>query len=235
MGILNWWNGSPARPSGAEISQALDSLVPPLKPLDDDELAEVRIRDGHGNRVRVRHILFRLPPRATTDDRAKLLQIATTVRDRVERGEDFAELARDVTMEFGGRGYGGDLEFFERSRMVKAFEAVLFSLQAGKVSGLVETPFGYHVIKVVEGSEGAMRDHAAFRQVILRGERQRAVRLYLECLQIRASLQIHSDAEIVLREMAKRPGKRPGFWAAKRPLVRFSGGALTVGEMAELL
>ena len=84
---------------------------------------------------------------------AEVRNKAGEVLRRVKAGEDFGELAK----QFGGDGTkdkGGDLGWFKRGAMVKSFEDVAFSLQPGQVSDVVETEFGYHIIKVDERRTG---------------------------------------------------------------------------------
>jgi peptidyl-prolyl cis-trans isomerase C len=69
---------------------------------------------------------------------------------RVRAGEDFAKLANEFTEDPSGKGSGGDLGWFGRGMMVKPFEEAAFTLKPGEVSGVVETVFGYHIIKVDE-------------------------------------------------------------------------------------
>lgn len=235
MGILKWWKRASARPSDAELIQVLDRLVPPAAPPADSELADIWRREGPGTLVRARHILFRPSWGATASERDHLLRRAEAVRERAANGEDFAELARRFTMEPGGRERAGDLGKFGLGRMVEAFERAAFALQPGEISGVVETPFGYHLIKVEERSESVMRDKDEFRDLVVRRERQRAIGTYVGKLIIRAAMQVERGAEEVLREMAKHPGRKPGLWEGRQPLVRFRGGKLTVREMAGLL
>jgi parvulin-like peptidyl-prolyl isomerase len=87
----------------------------------------------------------------TSKERAK----AEAVLRRARAGEDFAALAKETTEEPGGGDRGGDLGWFGRNQMVKPFEEAAFALQAGGLSGIVETQFGFHVIKVEERRAGA--------------------------------------------------------------------------------
>ncbi len=71
---------------------------------------------------------------------------AKEVLDKLNKGESFAKLAEQYSID-GSRKMGGDLGFFGRGMMVREFESAAFTLEKGKVSGIVKTQFGYHIIK----------------------------------------------------------------------------------------
>ncbi|HKP38843.1 MAG TPA: peptidylprolyl isomerase [Pyrinomonadaceae bacterium] len=79
---------------------------------------------------------------------------AEEVLKRVRGGEDFASLAKQFSTDPGSKENGGDLGWFGRGRMVPEFEKAAFALQAGQVSEIVESPFGFHIIKVDERRTG---------------------------------------------------------------------------------
>jgi hypothetical protein len=69
---------------------------------------------------------------------------------RARAGEDFAALAREFSTDPGSKGEGGDLGWFGRGVMVKPFEETAFALKVGEVSEVIESPFGFHIIKLEE-------------------------------------------------------------------------------------
>ena len=72
---------------------------------------------------------------------------ALAVLERLKKGEKFAELAKELSLDTGSGKRGGDLGYFGRGRMVKPFEAAAFKLSVGQISEPVKTEFGYHIIK----------------------------------------------------------------------------------------
>ena len=99
-------------------------------------------------RVQARHILFSSDPNDSAEDKAEVRKEASALLEKVRAGEDFATLATDHSADTASAANGGDLGFFSRGRMVKPFEDEAFRLGVGEVSDLVETQFGYHIIKV---------------------------------------------------------------------------------------
>ena len=96
--------------------------------------------------LKASHILIGADAKATPEERQAAQQKANDLLAKIKGGADFAELAKaESTCPSAKKG--GDLGSFGRGQMVKPFEEVAFSLQDGEVSEVVETPFGYHIIK----------------------------------------------------------------------------------------
>ena len=79
---------------------------------------------------------------------------AQKVISRLEKGEDFAELAGELSLDPGSRDEGGDLGFFTRNVMAEEFEKVAFDQKDGAVSAPVKTMHGYHIIETLEHKKG---------------------------------------------------------------------------------
>lgn len=99
--------------------------------------------------VRARHILIKVAPQADDSERAEARKRLGMIQQKLQKGEDFAALAREAS-EGPSSARGGDLGYFGRGQMVKSFEEEAFALKPGEVSGIVETKFGYHLIKVID-------------------------------------------------------------------------------------
>ncbi|HWT00552.1 MAG TPA: peptidylprolyl isomerase [Pyrinomonadaceae bacterium] len=104
-------------------------------------------------------------------DPAKARTQAEEILKRARSGEDFKKLAGEYTTEPGGKEREGDLGWFGRGQMVKPFEDAAFALQAGQISDIVESDFGYHIIKVEErgmkpGPDGKPEEQVHARHIL---------------------------------------------------------------------
>jgi peptidyl-prolyl cis-trans isomerase C len=101
-------------------------------------------------RVRASHILIAFPEKADAPAKAQAKAKADQVLKDVKAGKDFAALAKEHSQDPGSAVNGGDLGFFQKGQMVGPFNDVAFTLAPGAISDVVETQFGYHIIKVAE-------------------------------------------------------------------------------------
>jgi len=74
---------------------------------------------------------------------------AQAVMQRIERGEKFTNIAKEISLCPSGKR-GGDLGTFGRGKMVREFEQAAFTLQKGQISPIVKTKFGYHILRRLE-------------------------------------------------------------------------------------
>ncbi len=100
--------------------------------------------------VRASHILIRSAETDSAAVRADARKKVEGVLAELRGGRDFADAAKQHSQDPGSAQNGGDVGYFARGRMVPQFEAAAFTLEIGKVSDIVETPFGFHILKVAE-------------------------------------------------------------------------------------
>jgi len=99
--------------------------------------------------VQASHILIKFSPDADDPQKAEARKEIEQIQEKLKNGEDFAALAKEFSKCPSG-AKGGDLGHFGRGQMVGPFEDSAFALEPGKTSDVVETSFGYHLIKVVD-------------------------------------------------------------------------------------
>lgn len=109
--------------------------------------------------IKARHILIKVDKSASEEDKKQARKKAEDILSKIKAGEDFAKLASEFSDDPGSKSKGGDLDFFARGRMVKPFEDAAFALKPGEVSGIVESPFGYHIIKVDETKDAGVEPY----------------------------------------------------------------------------
>jgi peptidyl-prolyl cis-trans isomerase C len=107
-----------------------------------------------GESVRASHILIAVPKGADAATKAQARAKAEGILKDVKAGKDFAALAKENSADPGSAAQGGDLGFFQQGQMVGPFNDAAFSLAPGAISDVVETDFGFHIIKVAEKKEG---------------------------------------------------------------------------------
>jgi peptidyl-prolyl cis-trans isomerase D len=126
-------------------------------------LADYQVKD----QVKARHILIAVPEGADAKTDAAAKAKAQGILDQLHHGGDFAALAKANSDDPGSKDNGGDLGFFQRGKMVPAFEQAAFALQPGQISGLVKTSFGYHIIQVEEKQTAHTKPLAEVQSTIL--------------------------------------------------------------------
>jgi peptidyl-prolyl cis-trans isomerase D len=169
-------------------------------------------------KVRARHILFRIPPKAKTSEIQAIQKRAEMVLELARKGEDFAELARKYS-EDSTASKGGDLGYFTREDMVKPFSDSAFSLEKGEISGLVRTRFGLHIIKVEDIKEESIKPLSEVKESVIQSVKQEQAS---EIARQRAESFIDLSRSLDDMQKAARekslPVKESGFFAADEPI-----------------
>jgi len=107
--------------------------------------------------VKAAHILLSVPKDADSVTAQKRRDLADKVLKQLQDGADFAQLAKTYSDDKSNAANGGELGSFGRGVMVKEFEDAAFALRPGQLSGIVQTPFGFHIIKVEEYTEPGVK------------------------------------------------------------------------------
>lgn len=142
----------PERASVEYVVFSADSLLPmitisdkEIKQYHEEHAAEFETQEQR----RAAHILIPVAKQATEDQKQAARAQAEKVLQQVKQSPaKFAALAKQYSQDPGSAANGGDLGMFGRGAMVKPFEESVFSLKVGEVSGLVQTEYGYHIIKL---------------------------------------------------------------------------------------
>lgn len=170
--------------------------------------------------VRASHILFK----TTENDEEEVRARAEQVLAEVEAGGDFAALARkyseDTTAE-----QGGDLGFFGAGEMVPEFEQAAFSLGVGETSGLVRTPYGFHIIKVTDRQEPISRPLDSVREEIQQTlVREKSAGLMEDAVQEASEyLRATDNLEGLAQQYERLETKETPFFGRNEPVPELGG------------
>ena len=170
----------------------------------EPEIPEERIREMYDadpesfsttETVNVSHILIAVDGQAETEEKQRARQEAERIREEILAGGDFAELAK-AHSDCRTASTGGDLGQIKRGYMPAAFDEVAFSLEKDALSEVVETRFGYHVIRLVDRQPARLVPYEqmrAFLKTYLQGEESKK-RLAAHIAELRS----RSEIEILL-------------------------------------
>jgi len=136
------------------VQKMIDAEIAQKIPVKPEQLTDFYTKNPdqfkQPERVHASHILIGVPRGADAAAKAQAQAKAEQVLKDVKAGKDFAALAKEHSQDPGSAPNGGDLGFFQQGQMVGPFNDAAFSLAPGAVSDLVETEFGFHIIKVTE-------------------------------------------------------------------------------------
>ncbi|MFM0286815.1 SurA N-terminal domain-containing protein [Paraburkholderia megapolitana] len=135
--------------SPASLANAAQPSDADLKKYYDDNVAHYRTE----GEVRASHILISAPKDASAADKAKAKEKAEAVLAQVKAHPDqFAQIAQQNSQDPGSASKGGDLGYFTRGMIAggQAFDDAVFKLKKDEVSDIVQTDFGYHIVKVTD-------------------------------------------------------------------------------------
>lgn len=162
-----------------------------------------------GERVHVRHILFKTTEKSDADVKA-IEAKATGVLQQIKGGADFAKLATEHSDDPGSKAKGGDLDWVVKGQTVANFEASAFSLKKNEISNLVKTEYGFHILQVLDREEPKVKSFDDVKAELATEMRRQQVQARME-----------QAAEQARAELAKAP-KNAAAIAAKYNLNHYS-------------
>jgi peptidyl-prolyl cis-trans isomerase D len=212
----------PEQAKAEYVVLSLDAILAQIAVTDTEVKAWY---EGHKDRYeqaeerRASHILVMANADASGADKAKAKSKAEEVLKEVQKSPaKFAELAKQHSQDPGSAEKGGDLGFFGRGMMVKAFEDTVFKQKDGEVSSVVQSEFGYHIIKLTGIKAGKQRSIDEVRPEI-EGElkRQTASRKFAEAAEAFTNMVYEqSDSLQPVVEKFKLKTQQSG-WIPKNP------------------
>jgi peptidyl-prolyl cis-trans isomerase C len=147
-----------------------------------------------GPRVRASHILIGIPQNADAATKQQAKAKADALLKDLKAGKDFAATAKANSQDPGSAPNGGDLGYFEQGQMVPPFEQAAFALKAGEMSEVVETQFGYHIIKVAEKQDSRVvpleEAKGQIEEYLTQQNRHAQTELFVNALRAKAKIEI---------------------------------------------
>jgi parvulin-like peptidyl-prolyl isomerase len=192
--------------------------------ISDDYIKEVY--DRSGTELNARHILLQF--KGTSRSRSgrtktEALALMDQIKDRISKGEAFEALATEFTDDPSGKTSGGDLGWFGWGKMVGPFQEAAFKLKPGEVSSVVETDFGFHIIKLEAKRELERGDFESEKQAL----KQQAGR--------EKSAELGQKANQFLEEQKKAAGFEVIAKNVHDFFVDYDGSGLKQGPMDDVL
>jgi len=162
--------------------QLADKITIPDKDIKGfyDDNPKAFIKPGQ---IRASHILIKVDPQAGESKKTEARKKLEEIQDKIKKGGDFAALAKEFS-QCPSSASGGDLGFFGRGQMAKPFEDAAFSLEPGEVSGIVETNFGYHIIKLTEKKPG---------ETVAYKDAKEKIQQYLKQMKLQEELTVYTE------------------------------------------
>ncbi|MGA1874067.1 MAG: peptidylprolyl isomerase [bacterium] len=188
----------------SKVVQAhISSVSADAKEVSDEELKryyeENKAQFQEGEKVRASHILMKVDKSADAEAHASAKGKLAEILQRAKLGEDFGMLAQQNS-ECPSSSRGGDLGFFSREQMVPEFSQTAFSLKPGEISDIVQTQFGYHIIKVTDAKPASFKSFeeskTQIKQHLSGGNKGTLIKDYIK------SLREQADIKILVPELA---------------------------------
>lgn len=172
-----------------KVDRVIERLVMPSIVISEEDIR--RFYDANPSRfqtpekIRLSHILIRLAPGETPEDQTPARLKIEMIKDRLDQGEDFSQLASQYSEE-PRREQGGDLGYLQRGQLLPEMEAVAFDMDVGAISPIFSTAHGFHLVRVTDRTpektislEDARRE---IKRALVQKKREKAVRALIDRL-----------------------------------------------------
>jgi parvulin-like peptidyl-prolyl isomerase len=199
------WHDSLMARRGSISEAAVDSLY---------KVADSRV---------LQHILFGSRPTDAAAQKAAVKQKAAATLAQIRKGASFDKLAAELSEDPGSKADSGYLPPSPKGRFVPAFDSAGWALAPGQVSGLVETPFGYHIIKRPTQAEA----HEQLVEFLQERAGVQLDSLYMDSLATANKIEVLPGAPAAMRAAAESPDQSR---KSDKAIVKYAGGALTVKD-----
>ena len=218
------------------LAELRDAVIDVDTVVTDAELAERFAADLPGARATASQILLLFPPGGgTMRQRDSVLVVARSLRDQLLGGGDFATLASRYSGDPGSGSRGGSMGTFGRGQMLAPIDEAVFALQPGEFSEPVETPLGYHLLRLDGLSIPELSEIGEEFRALIQQERMAvAEAAYIAQLDSLAGLTLAEGALQITRALMESSPSRLSGRAAARPLMTWTDGVYTVGDFMEL-
>jgi peptidyl-prolyl cis-trans isomerase D len=154
----------------AKIAETIQSNEADLRKVYEANKDSFRTQE----RVKARHILIKTQDKPKEQEEA-LKKKAEDLLAQIKGGADFAELAKKNSEDPGSAAKGGELEWYPRGQLAKAFEDTAFSLQPKQLSGVVKTEFGFHIIQTLEKETARLKPFEEVKADIVKEQAKQQV------------------------------------------------------------
>jgi peptidyl-prolyl cis-trans isomerase D len=202
------------------VAMTIDALLPTVPPVDPEEVKKAFDDFASKNQVaetrQASHILIAADAKAPAAEKQKARAKADDILKQIKaKPAAFADLAKAHSQDPGSAEKGGDLGSFKRGDMVKPFSDAAYGMNVGDVSGIVETEYGYHIIKLTGITAGKSPSFEAMRaQLETELKRQRAGKKFAEMSeQFNNIVFEQSESLKAAAEFAKAPVQQSGWFS----------------------
>ncbi len=167
-------------------------------------------------KIKASHILAMYKNDSNQVDTTAALEKINMVQKKLEEGADFSELAKKYSDDKGSAKKGGDLGYFQRRMMVKPFDEAVFNMKEGEISDIVQTKYGFHIIKVTDISDSLSYDDekGQLRRMYEKSRGQKEYENLIEGLKAKTNFTPYDTLQKVIEKDSGRTTFSEKYWTS---------------------